>query len=126
MGFYSPLFTFLDHAVVGWAFLTVRGEILWQSKHSLKWLGWPRDELIGKNAFDYIDPAQLGIQMAIFKRMLTQPGKGSSPSMMRWRQPGGGYIEVMARGAALKHKMLGFLIIVNYWPTMHPIGFNGD
>ncbi len=74
-----------------------QGRIQYATPSTARLLGYPEDQLIGKNAFELIHPDDMDIAHAAFARVLELRNHGM-PTEYRVRQAGGAWIDVETVG----------------------------
>lgn len=89
------------------------GTILYTSPSSAVVLGYPPEEYIGRNAFDFLHPEDVPQCSEKFKRLLCNPGS-SEIAICRGRHKDGSWRWLEARGTSLLHEPSIEALIVNF------------
>lgn len=112
----------LDHALIGVARIDERGAILYQSPASRDVLGYESVETTNRNVFDFVEKSERARFAATFTKLLVEPdGRRRIPS--QWKHADGSIVPVVIHMVNKLHDPILKAIIVNYWRTDRPLGF---
>ena len=92
----------IENALDTITLIDAAGTIKYESPSVERVLGWKAEDLLGTNVFEYVHPADRGIVLAEFDRLLTEPGRVQSIEL-KFRHKDGSWRDMEVIGRNLLH-----------------------
>ena len=75
----------LEHATCGILLLDKQAHILYANREITTITGYPAQELVGRNAFEFTHPREKELRLELFQMTLSHPGQPRDRGYMRFR-----------------------------------------
>lgn len=102
----------VEHSPCAIGVVDKEGNILYESSTQFS-VGWFPDEMIGRNAFEFIHPDDLELAKELFQELLLKPGKTVNAEL-RFLHKDGNYIRLTISGTNLLNDKTVKGIVTNY------------
>lgn len=103
----------IEHGMDAIALIGVDAAILYASPSTTRILGYPIEEIIGRNAFDLIHPDDLLYTTSLFAKLILKPGE-SITGLLRCRHKDGSWIWIEGVGNNLLPDPSVNALVINY------------
>jgi PAS domain S-box-containing protein len=103
----------IEHSTDAISLLDARATVLYASPSTERVLGYPAAEFVGRNAFEYMHPDDLGRVQGLFAELLGRPG-GTLRDQFRYRAKSGAWLWVEGSGTNLLHDPAVGAVVGNY------------
>jgi PAS domain S-box-containing protein len=103
----------IEHSADAVSLLDAGGTILYASPSTERVLGYAPEEFVGRNAFEFIHPDDLGRIQGLFAELVSQPG-ATVRDQFRSRAKGGAWLWVEGSGTNLLNEPAVGAVVSNY------------
>jgi PAS domain S-box-containing protein len=103
----------IEYSADAISLLDAQGTVLYASPSTERVLGYAAAEFVGRNAFEFLHPDELGRLQGLFAGLLVRPGE-TVRDQFRYRAKSGAWLWVEASGTNLLHEPAVGAVVANY------------